>query len=320
MPDIFRLFADWLIFDIFNMLPEKHLTEALHFFVMDTFKIFTLIIIIMFIAGYIRASLTEERIKKAVSGKSRFIAYPIAVALGAITPFCSCSSIPLFIGFLQAGIPLDITMAFLITSPMVNEVGFAIIGSTISWEIATVYAVTGLSIGIIGGLVIKALKMEKYVEPIAPKTSCCCCCKGKKLEKPSNVQFAINEVKDILKKIWIYIVIGIGFGAAIHGYIPEELMAKYASADNIFAVPIAVLAGIPVYANHTGVIPIIEALLNKGVPVGTSLAFMMSISAISLPEIIILRKVLKPQMIIAFTLTLFFCFIAIGYMFNYIYG
>lgn len=324
MPDIFKLFAEFIL-NLVEVEKSTRLYETLHFFIMDVFKIFTLMGIVIFISGYLRSSLTEERIRKAVGGKNRIISYPIAVLLGAITPFCSCSSIPLFIGFIQSGIPLDITMAFLITSPMINELGFFVFGSTIGWDLAITYAITGLAIGIIGGYVIKLLNMEKYVERLSSEKKTCCCCKnGNKKQEPKLTQkqkiaYGANEVKSIIKKIGIYVIVGIGFGAVIHGYVPKELMAEYASKDNPFSVLIAVLAGIPVYANHTGVIPVIEALLSKGVPVGTSLAFMMSVSAISLPEMIILRRVLKPRLILAFALTLFFCFLAVGYMFNYLF-
>ncbi len=273
--------------------------------------------LVIFIIGFFRSMLTPEQVRKVVAGKSRFVSYPLAVSLGAVTPFCSCSSVPLFIGFLEAGIPLGVTMAFLIASPMINEVALVVLTAALGWEVALLYLITGLTVGVIGGLVIEFLKLEKWVEGYVWQI--------RMGEAPGpaaldglqdRLRFAWGEVKTIVTRIWLYVLIGVGIGAGLHGFVPQEFFIQYASADNLLAVPAAVLVGIPLYSNATGVIPIVEALLAKGVPIGTVLALMMSVAAISLPEMIILRKVLKPQLIATFVAILFIAFIGVGYLFN----
>ena len=314
---IFTLLADWLAYDLLRLSPSSQLGEAVHFFIEDVTKIFFLLSIIVFAIGFFRALLTPERVRKVVAGRPRYVSYPMAVGLGAVTPFCSCSSVPLFIGFLEARIPLGVTMAFLIASPMINEVAVVVLAATIGWKYALLYVAAGLTVGLIGGLTIEALKLEKWVEDYVWKIKM-----GDMALQKANTSFkarvvyAWGQVKEIVGRIWKYVLIGVGIGAILHGYIPESFFLKYASADNPFAVPAAVLTGIPLYANATGVIPIVEALLAKGVPLGTVLALMMSVAAISLPEMIILRKVLKPQLIATFTFILFVAFICVGYLFN----
>jgi len=317
MFEIFTKLADWVTYDLLRLSAETGLGAALHFFVEDVTKIFFLLSIIVFAIGFFRALLTPERVRKAVSGRPRYVSYPMAVGLGAVTPFCSCSSVPLFIGFLEARIPLGVTMAFLIASPMINEVAVVVLAATIGWKYALLYVAAGLSVGIIGGLIIEVLKLEKWVEEYVWKIKM-----GEAALQKANTSFkaridyAVEQVKEILGRIWIYVLVGIGIGAILHGFIPESFFLKYASADNPFAVPAAVLTGIPLYSNATGVIPIVEALLAKGVPLGTVLALMMSVAAISLPEMVILRKVLKPQLIATFAGILAVAFISVGYLFN----
>jgi len=314
---IFTTLADWLAYGLFGLSPEARLGKAVHFFIEDVTKIFFLLALIVFAIGFFRALLTPERVRKAVAGRPRYVSYPMAVGLGAVTPFCSCSSVPLFIGFLEARIPLGVTMAFLIASPMINEVAVVVLAAAIGWKYALLYVAAGLTVGILGGLLIEVLKLEKWVEDYVWKIKM-----GETALQQANSSFqarigyAGEQVKDIMGRIWLYVLIGIGIGAILHGFIPESFFLKYAGADNPFAVPAAVLVGIPLYSNATGVVPIVEALLAKGVPLGTVLALMMSVAAISLPEMIILRKVLKPQLIATFTGILFFAFITVGYMFN----
>jgi hypothetical protein len=243
----------------------------------------------------------------------------MAVGLGAVTPFCSCSSIPLFIGFVEAGIPLGVTMAFLIASPMINEVAVVLLAALLGWKVTALYVATGLAVGILGGLVVDRLKLERWVEDYVWQI------RMGKAELPAadtslkgRVDYALGQVKEIVGRIWLYVLIGVGVGALLHGFVPQDFFTAYAGADNPFAVPLAVLAGVPLYSNATGVIPIAEALLGKGVPVGTVLALMMSIAAISLPEMIILRKVLKPPLIATFVGILFLAFVLVGYLFNFL--
>lgn len=314
---LFTSLADWLAYGLMGLSPETRLGEAVHFFIEDVTKIFFLLTIIVFTIGFFRAMLTPERVRKVVAGRPRYVSYPMAVGLGAVTPFCSCSSVPLFIGFLEARIPLGVTMAFLIASPMINEVAVVVLAAAIGWKYALLYVAAGLTVGVVGGLLIEVLKLEKWVESYVWDIKM-----GEaKLQKANTsfsarIAYAFDQVKEIVGRIWIYVLVGIGIGSLLHGFVPQSFFLKYASADNLFAVPAAVLTGIPLYSNATGVIPIVEALMAKGVPLGTVLALMMSVAAISLPEIVILRKVLKPQLIATFTGILFVAFISVGYLFN----
>ncbi len=315
---IFTRLADGLAYDLLHLEPGTRLGEAVHFFIEDVTKIFFLLTLIVFAIGLFRSMLTPERVRRLVAGRSRFVSYPLAVGLGAISPFCSCSTVPLFIGFLEAGIPLGVTMAFLIASPMINEVAVVVLAAAVGWKVAAFYVAAGLVIGIAGGLVIEAFRLEKWVEDYVWKIRM-----GKTdLPGPATglkerLGFARDQVRDIVGRIWLYVLIGVGLGAALHGFVPQSFFTDYAGPSNPVAVPMAVLAGIPLYSNATGMIPIVEALMGKGVPLGTVLALMMSVAAISLPEMIILRKVLKPQLIGTFTAILFVAFIAVGYLFNF---
>lgn len=317
MFEIFDRLGDWTAYSLLNLSYDSALGSAVQFFVMDVTKIFFLLGIIVFLIGLFRSLLTPERVRKVVAGRSRAVSYPMAVGLGAVTPFCSCSSVPLFIGFLEAGIPLGVTMAFLIASPMINEVAIVVLAAAVGWKVAALYVAAGLTVGIVGGLIIEFFKLEKWVEEYVWKIQM-----GETAIQQSSsslkarLQFAWGEVKTIISRIWIYVLVGIGIGAALHGFVPQSFFIKYATADDLFAVPAAVIIGIPLYSNATGVIPIVEALMAKGVPIGTVLALMMSVAAISLPEMIILRKVLKPQLIASFVLILFVAFIGVGYLFN----
>ena len=317
MFSIFTKLADLFTFRILTLESDTRLADAIHFFIEDVTKIFFLLTLVIFTIGFFRSMLTPERVRAIVANKPRIISYPLAVGLGAITPFCSCSSVPLFIGFLEAGIPLGVTMAFLIASPMINEVAILVLAATVGWKITALYVASGLIIGMTGGLVIEKLQLEKWVEDYVWKIRM-----GKipvqSIEKSmkARLDYAFAQVKEIIGRIWLYVLIGIGLGAALHGFVPQELLSTYTAASNPFAVPAAVTLGIPLYSNATGVIPIAEALLDKAVPIGTVLALMMSVAAISLPEMIILRKVLKPQLIAIFIAILFVSFIGVGYLFN----
>jgi len=317
MVDPFTRFADFLIFRLIGLDPGQKFTDAVHFFVEDTTKIFVLLVTIVFVMGLFRTLLSPEWVKTMIEGTSRGVGYLLAVILGAVTPFCSCSSVPLFIGFLESGIPVGVTMAFLITSPLVNEVAVVILASVMGWQMTVIYVGAGMAVGILGGVLIDRCHMERYVEEYVWTIRM-----GKvALSDPATslrrrVQFAWGEVRDIVGRIWLYVVMGIALGAVLHGYVPQDLVARYAGADNPFAVPVAVLIGLPLYANATGIIPVAEALLGKGVPIGTVIAFMMSVVAISPPEFVMLRKVVKPAMLVFFGSYLTISFILIGYLLN----
>lgn len=321
MLGVFTELANFIVLGVLGLNIETPFAKALHFFIEDVSKIFVLLILMTTLVSFFRSKLNSEKVREYLEGKPKWLAYIMAIILGAITPFCSCSSIPLFIGFVEAGIPFGVTMAFLITSPMINEIAILVFASLVGWKLTLIYIFTGMSIGLIGGLLMEKLGLEKYVEGYVYDLHM-----GKNtLTKQASLTFrqrlsyAWGYSKEILRKIWLYVLIGIGIGAFLHGYVPQEFFEKYTSSGNFFSVPLAVLIGIPLYSNATGIIPIAEALFNKGVPVGTLLAMMMSVVAISFPEMIILRKVLKLRLLVYFTLFLFTAFIFVGYVYNFIF-
>jgi len=321
MFEIFTKLADLLTYTVLGLQTETKLADAVHFFIEDTTKIFFLLAAMIYIIGFGRSFVSPEKVRAWLTGKSRFTGYVLAALLGAVTPFCSCSSVPLFIAFLSAGIPLGVTMAFLITSPLVNEVAVVLLGNALGLKFTIIYVGVGLGLGIFGGALIDFLKLDKWVEPYVWQI------KMPTPEAPEAAagwgwreKYARHEAIDIIKRVWLYVLIGVGLGAGLHGYVPREWFLEHAGADNPFAVPLAVLIGIPLYSNATGIIPVAEVLMNKGVPIGTILAFIMSIVAISLPELLILRKVLRPQMLAFFVGFLFVAFVGVGYLFNFIYG
>ncbi len=319
MFSIFTKLADILTYRLLGLAPESVEAHVLHFFIEDTAKIFFLLVTLVFIIGFFRSWMDPEKIRHWLEGRSRMAAYILAVILGALTPFCSCSSIPLFIAFLGAGIPLGVTMAFLIASPMINEVAALMFGEIIGWHFTFAYVGTGMVTGIIGGMLIDALKLEKWVEPLTSHTAQKEEGNRTALTLRDRLHYATEETKDIVQRVWHYIIMGVAAGAVIHGYIPQGWFINHAGTDNIFAVPLAVIAAIPLYSNVTGTIPIAEALIDKGLPVGTTLAFIMSTVAISLPELMILRRVLKLPMLVFFVVYLAAAFILTGYGFNFLF-
>ncbi len=306
-----------LVEKVFRISMETALGSSIHFFFYDTIKIIILLGIMIFGISYIRSYFPPERTKKILERFSGIKGNIMAALLGIVTPFCSCSSVPIFIGFVEAGIPLGLTFSFLITSPIVNEAAFAILlmSPAFGWKIAVMYVITGVLVGVVGGLVIGRLHMEKEVEEYVYQIQM-----GEveieEMTRQDRIKYAWDNVKDIIKRIWIYLLIGIGLGAIIHGWAPEDLLAKYAGPENPLAVFVAVVLGIPLYSNAIGTIPIAEALIIKGVGIGTVLAFMMAVTALSLPEMILLRKVIKPKLIGAFAAITGIGIIIVGYLFN----
>lgn len=314
---LFTHLADLITYSLLGLDPGGRLAEAVHFFVEDTTKIFVLLVVVVFVMALFRSVLSPERVRRSLEGRSRGLGYVLAVTLGAVTPFCSCSSVPLFIGFLEAGIPLGVTMAFLITSPLVNEVAVVILASVVGWKLTVVYVATGLGVGLVGGILIDRLRLERWVEGYVWNIRLgAVAIPDGALGGRARIRSAWGEVRDIVGRIWLYVVIGIGIGAALHGYVPEDFLARVAGPANPFAVPLAVLMGLPLYSNATGIIPVAEALLAKGVPVGTTIAFMMSVVALSLPEFIMLRKVLKPEMLVFLAVFLSLSFVVVGLLLN----
>ena len=317
MLKIFTLVADFFAFSLFGLNKETHLAKAVHFFIEDTTKIFFLLTTIIFFVAIIRSFFPPERTKQFLAGKSILVAHILAAALGVVTPFCSCSACPLFIGFVEAGIPLGVTFSFLISSPMVNEVALVLLFGLFGWKIAALYLVTGLVIAVVAGMIIGRLNMEKYVADYVWEI------RTGQVEIPvmtwsQRIDYAKEYVKDILKKIWPYVLGGIAIGALVHGYVPEGFLLKYAGPNNPFAVPIAVLLGVPLYSNAAGIIPIVHAVMEKGLPLGTTLAFMMAVTALSFPEMVILSQVLKKELIATFVATVTISIIIVGYLFNFL--
>ncbi|MCB9016217.1 MAG: permease [Lentimicrobiaceae bacterium] len=312
--------VDFLIEQVFNLKQGAHLTEALRFFIFEVPKVMMLLVLIIFFVGIVRTFFTAERTRKALEGKSLFAGNIMAAMLGIVTPFCSCSAIPLFLGFMEAGVPLGVTFSFLIAAPMINEVAVVLLFGLFGWEVAAIYIGTGLILAIAAGWMIGKLKLERHVE-------------GWVYEMKGNVTDGENEiitmdqrisrgfdaVREIVGKVWIYIVIGVGVGAAAHGYVPESFMAQLMGKSTWYSVPLSILIGVPLYSNAAGIIPIVSVLIEKGVPLGTALAFMMSVIGLSLPELIILRKVLKLRLIFAFVGIVSTGIIIVGFIFNWIY-
>ena len=313
-----QLLADWLTYSVFGITPKTLLAGAVNFFIFDTIKIFILLSVIIFIVSIIRSYLPPEKIRAILSRKNKYVGNVLASLLGIITPFCSCSAIPLFLGFVQAGVPLGTTFSFLIASPMINEVALVLLLGLFGWEIALIYVVSGLIIAILSGIVIGHLKVENLVEPFVYQNSVNGNIDLPSMSRRERINYALDYTLDILKKVWPYILVGIGLGAWIHGYLPADFLAQYAGSGKWYAVPLAVLIGIPLYSNAAGVIPLVSALTEKGVSMGTTLAFMMSVTALSLPEFMILKKVMKTKLILIFAGIVGVGIIFTGYLFNFI--
>ncbi len=308
--------VDRLTYGIWGL--EGHLGASINFFLYDTLKILFLLVSIIFAISYLRTYFNTEYVRAYLQGKSEFTGNILAALFGIITPFCSCSAIPLFLGFIQARIPVGITFSFLISSPMNNEIAIALLFGLFGWKVTVLYIGFGLLVAIVGGYLIGKLGMEKYIlMDIKPMES--------DLEEVAirltgrqRVREAWENTVDILRKIWLYVVIGVGIGALIHGYIPEDLIAEWAGASNPLAVPVAVLMGIPMYSSAAGVMPLVEVLTSKGMLLGTALAFMMAITALSLPEAMILKRILHIRLILTFFGIVGAGIICIGYVFNFI--
>ena len=312
--------VDFLVYGILKLDKSSHLTESIRFFLYDTPKVFILLTVIVFVVGIIRSYFSPEKTRKALEGKPLFAGNVMAASLGILTPFCTCSAIPLFIGFVESGIPLGVTFSFLVAAPMINEVALVLLFGLFGWKTALLYASTGLLIAIVSGWVIGKLKVERFVEEWVYEIKA-----GdfqmeeKKITFNDRIQAGHTAVVDIVSKVWIYIVAGIAVGAAVHGYVPENFMASIMGKEAWWSVPLAVLIGVPLYSNAAGIIPILQALLEKGASLGTALAFMMSVIGLSLPEIIILRKIIKLPLIIIFISVVATGIMIVGFIFNWIY-
>jgi uncharacterized membrane protein YraQ (UPF0718 family) len=325
---MFKIFTDlatWIVVDLLGISTETKLGDALHFFIEDTTKIFFLLLVMIYAIALLRASLNVERVRDYLAGKHKGVGYLLGSSFGVVTPFCSCSSIPVFLGFTSAGIPVGITMSFLITSPLINEVAILLLISLLGWKFTVLYVVVGMLVGILGGAFLDAIKAERWLQSFAAEALK----RGKNhsttvsqeitpLSFKARHTFAQEEMLTIFKRVWKWVVIGVGLGAALHGFVPEGWIATHLGDGQWWSVPAAVLLGIPLYSNATGVIPVMESLLQQGLPIGTTLAFCMSTVAASFPEFILLKQVMQWRLLAIFFTLLLVAFTLIGWIFNFI--
>lgn len=310
-------FSDWFTFELLKLERGAHLGEAVRFFVYDTPKVLMLLTLVVFFVGILRSYITVEWTRKFLAGKREFAGNVLASLLGVVTPFCSCSAVPLFIGFMTAGIPLGVTFSFLIAAPMVNEIALIMLYGLLGWKVALLYFITGITIAVIAGWILGRLHLEAHIEEWVLQIRA-----GEgvvldeKMKFGDRITFGIDSVREIVGKVWKYVVLGIAIGAGIHGYVPEGYLAGIMGEDAWWSVPASILIGVPMYSNAAGVIPVVDALLGKGAALGTVIAFMMSVIALSFPEMVILRKVLKPRLIAIFIGVVAGGILFVGYLFN----
>jgi uncharacterized protein len=319
--DIFypvQLFADWITYMVFHLVKGSVLAGAINFFVFDSLKIFVLLVVIIFMVSVIRSYLPPEKTKKWLSNRFEIVGNILAALIGIITPFCSCSAVPLFIGLVESGVPLGVTFSYLISAPMVNEVAAVMLLGLFGPAVALLYITSGVVIAVIVGYILGRMKLEHLVEDYVWKIKV----NNQTVDIKKSFSVRLKEsyeyTLDLVKKVFPYVLIGVAAGALIHGYAPENLLTKIAGKSNILAVPLAVLIGVPLYSNAAGTIPIVKSLIEKGLPIGTALAFMMSVTALSFPEMIILRKVLRPKLLVIYIGILTLGIIFTGYLFNII--
>ena len=324
MFEIFTDLATWIVVELFGLSKETKVGDSLHFFIEDTTKIFFLLLVMIYVIALLRASMNVERVRDYLAGKNKGIGYLLGSSFGAITPFCSCSSIPVFLGFTSAGIPVGITMSFLITSPLINEVAILLLVSLLGWKFTILYIVVGMLVGILGGVFLDAIKAERWLQSFAAKalergqqkTTSLPSAQMTRLSFKDRHHFAKEEMLEIFGRVWKWVIIGVGLGAALHGFVPEGWIQEHLGDGQWWSVPSAVLLGIPLYSNATGVIPVMESLITQGLPIGTTLAFCMSTVAASFPEFILLKQVMQWKLLAVLFLVLLVAFTLIGWIFN----
>ncbi len=324
MFEIFTWLADVITYRLFALEQGQKLTDAVHFFIEDVSKIICLLVVMIYLIALVRASLNVERVRDYLAGKKRIFGYTTGSFFGTITPFCSCSSIPVFLGFTTAGIPLGITMAFLITSPLINEVAVLLLFSLLGWKFTLLYVLVGMCIGILSGWFLDLIGAERWLQPFVAKAMQNS--KGNTFSTPSTETpslslqdrhtFAKEEMKEIVGRVWKWVIIGVGIGAALHGFVPDGWIQNHLGSGQWWSVPASVVLGIPLYSNATGVIPIMESLLKQGMPIGTTLAFCMSTVAASVPEFVMLKQVMQWRLLSVLFMILLVDFVAIGWIFN----
>lgn len=325
MFEVFTDLASWLVVDIFGLSKATKIGDALHFFIEDTAKIFFILLVMIYAIALLRASMNVERVRDYLAGKHKGVGYLLGSSFGAVTPFCSCSSIPVFLGFTSAGIPVGITMSFLITSPLINEVAVLLLLSLLGWKFTLLYVVVGMSVGILGGVFLDVIKAERWLHSFAAKALE----RGKnysvvKVPKITTLSlrerhtFAKDEMLEIFGRVWKWVIIGVGLGSALHGFVPDGWIQAHLGDGQWWSVPSAVLLGIPLYSNATGVIPVMESLIKQGLPIGTTLAFCMSTVAASFPEFILLKQVMQWRLLAVLFVLLLLAFTLIGWVFNFL--
>ncbi|MGL6123915.1 MAG: permease [Shewanella sp.] len=331
MFQIFTDLASWLTFGLMGLAPDTKVADAVHFFIEDTTKIFALLLLMIYAIALVRASLNVERVRDYLAGKNRFVGYFMGSGFGAVTPFCSCSSIPVFLGFTSAGIPVGITMAFLITSPLINEVAILLLVSLLGWKFTLIYVALGMTVGMLAGAFLDMIRAERWLESFAAKALE----RGKAQASQDNREsmastsmtstsmtlterheFAKSETLEIFGRVWKWVIIGVGLGAALHGFVPDGWIEAHLGDGQWWSVPAAVLIGIPLYSNATGIIPIMESLITNGLPIGTTLAFCMATVAASFPEFILLKQVMQWRLLAIVFAILLVSFTIIGWIFN----
>ncbi|HUE98943.1 MAG TPA: permease [Anaerolineales bacterium] len=317
--NVIEPFANWLTYGLLALPQDSHLGQSLAFFFYDAPKLLLLLCGMIFVISLLQTFIDAQKVRAMVEKRGEGVGNLMAAFFGAVTPFCSCSSVPLFIGFVQAGIPLGITLTFLITSPLISEVAFVLLIGMFGWKVALLYLISGITIGMISGFILGRMKLERYVErfvyDIKPRSGVQIALE-EKLTWRERINRSAESTREIVNKVWLYVIVGIVIGAAIHGFVPQDALTGIMGKDAWWSVPVSVLIGIPLYSNPAGIIPIVSALLDKGASLGTVLAFMMSVIALSLPEMIILRRVLKPQLIAIFIGVIAVAIIITGYLFN----
>jgi uncharacterized protein len=309
---------DAVIYDLAGLDPETRLGHAVHFFLYDTSKIMLLIIGLIFAISLARSAIPPERIRDLIAGRHVAVGFVLAAVFGAITPFCSCSSVPLFIGFVAAGVPLGVTLTFLITSPLINQIGVVMLAGMVGWQIAALYVLTGMAMAIVAGVLLSRFHLERWVDPFVKDLPTPTAVGGGKPTLSDRIDHAKDETGDIVRSVWIYVLVGIAIGAGIHGWVPADFFVTTGIADSIWSVPVATLAGVPLYANVAGVVPLVEAVYTKGLGLGTAMAFMMSIVALSLPAMILLKRVMKLPLLAIFVSVVTAGIMGIGFLFDLI--
>lgn len=315
-----EIFSKWLTYKVFSLSSDSLLGHSLEFFIADILKIFILLFVLIFLVSFFRTYVSKEKIQKLLSHERKYLGHILASLLGVITPFCSCSAIPLFLSFLEAGVPIGITFSFLIASPMINEVALIMLLGLFGVKIALIYVASGIFISIVAGVILGKINAEKWIlkdiliQDFSQKN--CKCSSIKKVTTKDRVGYGKRYTFTIIKKIWLYVVAGVAIGSWIHGYVPDDFLAKYADATKWYAVPLAVVIGIPLYSNAAGIIPLISSLIEKGLSIGTALAFMMAVTGLSLPEFLILKRMMKWKLILLFAAIVGTGITFVGYLFN----